>query len=166
MPRSVQRLGSLVRAEFTVYDGADAPVIGLADGAFTKLLSLNGAPDATPVAVAEIGGGRYEATFTPAFSGDWYLLVRQATFNPRGWDENFDVTVDGVYVINDIFDKADGVETGYTVRQSLRLMAAVLCGKVSGAPGTPVFRNMPDTANRVSATDTPAGNRTVVTLTP
>lgn len=61
---------------------------------------------------------------------------------------------------------ADGVEDGYTVKQSLRLMAAVLCGKVSGGPGSPVFRNMPDTAARVAATADSGGNRTSVTLTP
>lgn len=61
----------------------------------------------------------------------------------------------------------DGVETGITLRQALRVMSAVLAGKVSGAEiNTPIYRNLIDTANRVRAITTTAGNRTAVTLTP
>jgi hypothetical protein len=61
---------------------------------------------------------------------------------------------------------ADGIETGYTLKQTLRLISAVLLGKVTGAPGSPVFRNMPDTADRVAATADTSGNRSAITLTP
>jgi hypothetical protein len=76
------------------------------------------------------------------------------------------VTADGVFTINDIFDKADGVETGFTLRQALRLMAAVLCGKVSGGPDHPVFTNLQQTTPRVDSVADANGNRTTVTLTP
>lgn len=66
-----------------------------------------------------------------------------------------------------LLDLANGVETGYTVRQTLRIMAAVLAGKVSGYPAGPgVFRNLADAADRVSATNDANGNRTAMTLTP
>lgn len=53
---------------------------------------------------------------------------------------------------------------GKTVEQILQLMAAVLLGKVSGLPGSGVFRSINDTANRVSATSDNDGNRSAVTL--
>ena len=80
---------------------------------------------------------------------------------------NLDTQIDAIPTAAEnasaLLDKADGVETGYTPKQALRLMAAVLCGKVSGGPGSPVFRNLADSANRVSATADSSGNRTAVT---
>lgn len=68
-------------------------------------------------------------------------------------------------VADALLDRADGIETGMTFRQAQRLSSAVLLGKTSGAPAAPVFRDVNDTANRVSATIA-GGNRTAVTLTP
>jgi hypothetical protein len=64
-----------------------------------------------------------------------------------------------------LLDRANGIETGYTPRQALRIMSAVLGGKSSGHPGSPLYRNLSDTADRVAATVS-SGNRTAVTLTP
>lgn len=55
---------------------------------------------------------------------------------------------------------------GFTWGESMRLFGAALAGKVSGAPGSPVFRSMDDAANRIAATADASGNRTAVTLTP
>jgi len=170
MPRSVQKIGTAIRSEFEVFDSSSAPVLGLVTGDFTIFLSANGVDVAVPgvivVTISEVGNGRYSASWTANANTFWNLTIRHATYNKRGWSEGFDVTPDGVYTINDIFDKTDGVETGFTLRQAMRLMSAVLCGKVSGGPGLPIFRNMQDTANRVSSTADANGNRTVVTLTP
>lgn len=65
-----------------------------------------------------------------------------------------------------LLDLANGVETSYTVRQALRLIAAVLCGKASGGPTNVIFRNMGDTANRVVTIADGNGNRSTVTLLP
>ena len=54
----------------------------------------------------------------------------------------------------------------YKARELMRLFAAVLLGKVSGLPGSPVFRDANDTKNRVSATTDGDGNRSAVTLDP
>lgn len=63
-----------------------------------------------------------------------------------------------------LLDRAAGVETGFTPRQALRLMASVLLGKLSGAAtATNVFRDVNDTKDRVTATVDPDGNRTAVT---
>jgi len=69
-------------------------------------------------------------------------------------------------VASALLDLASGVETSFTVRQTLRLMAAMLCGKSSGGPGASVFRNMGDSADRVTTVADVNGNRTTMTLTP
>ena len=63
-----------------------------------------------------------------------------------------------------LLDRADGVETGFTFRQSLRLYNSVLLGKVSGAgTGTEVFRDLADTKARITATVDANGNRSAIT---
>ena len=63
-----------------------------------------------------------------------------------------------------LLDSADGVETGLTPRGALRLIAAALAGKVSGAGGSTVtIRNVGDTKNRIQATVDSDGNRSAVT---
>lgn len=56
------------------------------------------------------------------------------------------------------------VETGYSVRNSQRLMLAALAGKVSGAStNTVTIRDVNDSKNRIVATVDSNGNRTAVT---
>lgn len=64
-----------------------------------------------------------------------------------------------------ILDLANGIETGLTPRQALRLIAAVAAGKVSGAgTGTEYVRNaVADTKARITATVDSSGNRTAMT---
>ncbi len=65
-----------------------------------------------------------------------------------------------------ILDATDGVETGLTLRQALRVIAAATAGKVSGAETTTItFRNaLVDDTDRIVATVDVDGNRTAVTL--
>lgn len=57
------------------------------------------------------------------------------------------------------------VDGGYTVRQLLRGYASALMAKLSGADiNLPVFRDIGDTKDRISAVTDAAGNRTAVTL--
>ena len=59
----------------------------------------------------------------------------------------------------------DVVDGTYTLRQLVRLMASALAGKVSGGgTATVVFRDVPDTKDRITATVDVNGNRTAVTL--
>lgn len=54
---------------------------------------------------------------------------------------------------------------GKTLTQHIRLLSAVLGGKVSGAgTGTETFRDIADTVDRVVATVDSSGNRTAITL--
>lgn len=57
------------------------------------------------------------------------------------------------------------VESGWTTEEMLRVFAAVLAGKVSGAgTGTETFRGINDDKNRVVATTDSSGNRSNITL--
>jgi hypothetical protein len=61
----------------------------------------------------------------------------------------------------------NGIETGWTPRQIMRVVAAVLAGKVSGAgSNAPVFRAITDAEDRVNAVTDASGNRTSVTINP
>lgn len=64
-----------------------------------------------------------------------------------------------------LLDLANGVETGITLRQAIRLELAALVGKLSGAATTTVaIRDTTDSKTRISATVDSDGNRTAVTL--
>lgn len=57
------------------------------------------------------------------------------------------------------------IESGWTTETLLRVFAAVLAGKVSGAgTGTETFRGINDDKDRVVATTDSSGNRTAITL--
>ena len=59
---------------------------------------------------------------------------------------------------------ASVIETGYTLKQSMRLMLSALAGKLSGAATTTVvIRSAPDAKDRITATVDSDGNRTAVT---
>ncbi len=64
-----------------------------------------------------------------------------------------------------LLDMANGVESGLTVRGSLRLALAALAGKASGmATSTGVFRNaVADSKPRITATQDADGNRSAIT---
>jgi hypothetical protein len=56
------------------------------------------------------------------------------------------------------------IETGYTAKQSMRLMLSSLAGKLSGAATTTVVvRSATDAKDRITATVDSDGNRTAVT---
>jgi len=64
-----------------------------------------------------------------------------------------------------LFDLANGVESGETLRQCLRLLRAALVGKSAGFPSGPArFRDRADTRDRIAATVDADGNRTAVTV--
>lgn len=61
-----------------------------------------------------------------------------------------------------LLDEND-IETGYSLRESIRLILASSAGKLSGAEGTTItIRDINDTVNRIVATVDANGNRTAV----
>jgi hypothetical protein len=66
-----------------------------------------------------------------------------------------------------LLDRTNAIETGKTLRQAMRLIAAVLAGKVTGAgTGAETFKGLDGSTVRVEVTTDPAGNRTNVNYTP
>jgi len=62
-----------------------------------------------------------------------------------------------------ILDLSDGVETGETIRQALRLMRSALVGKAAGlGTTTATFRDRADSKDRITATVDEDGNRTAI----
>lgn len=80
----------------------------------------------------------------------------------------FLTTIERTAIADSMFDQANGIETGLTLRNAHRLEAAAAAGKISGATagaGTVVIRNaIADTKNRISAPNDANGNRTAVTV--
>src|ERR1700687_1426101 len=164
---SVKKAGDLVRTELVVLDSNDNKVTGLLNADFVKRLTLNGVTALTVVTVTEIDAinrpGEYTVTWTPPAPpggvGEWFLYIYQATYNLRGWQEDFDVTVTGP-------DWGQRIIDGFTVAQTTALIAAANQGKVSGAPLLPVIRAQDDSADRISATCDGNGDRVAIALTP
>lgn len=64
-----------------------------------------------------------------------------------------------------LLDRANAIETGYTLRGVMRLLSAVLLGKIDDAATTTnTFRSITDAKDRVTSTVDADGNRTMVTL--
>lgn len=64
-----------------------------------------------------------------------------------------------------LLDRAAGVETGWTLRQAMRILLSALAGKASGlGTASAVFRDVGDSKNRITAGVDVDGNRTSVTL--
>lgn len=185
----IVKTSSTARFDFVVFDQFDVAVTGLVNGDFTKFLTKNGVVNATTVTVTEVASGVYTATFIPDAISYWSLNIRNATYNLRGWFEdytvitgdlnNIDAAISSRAIAGDAMALTSGerttlvaavfasvIETGYTFLQTMRIIASILAGKISGGPGTPVFRNLQDSADRVSSVADSSGNRTSVTLTP
>lgn len=117
--------------------------------------------------VIEIGGGVYVYQPTDAEVNTLgQLLVRVTKTGVR--DAVFTAQVVAFDPFTDIptsiFDSSNGIETGLTFRQAIRLAMAVLAGKVSGAgTNTEVFRNaVADSKARVTVTVDTSGNRSAI----
>jgi hypothetical protein len=113
---------------------------------------LNGAATAVGWAIAALQG-QASSDFTPYATGALAAAIDVAATT--------DLTAAGI--ADEILDQ-QMVETGLTVRETLRLCAAALAGKVSIAGNTVTIRNaVADTEDRIVATTTTDGERTAVT---
>jgi len=92
------------------------------------------------------------------------MVVTLESDNPSDTDVDVTVTprrvLDVDNVADALMDQDDGIETDMTLRQAMRVMAAVLAGKVSGAGS-----GLDGSTTRVQVTTDPAGNRTDVNYT-
>jgi hypothetical protein len=65
---------------------------------------------------------------------------------------------------NDILDLANGIESGETLRQTLRLLRAVLAGVSTEASGQVIFKRKDGTATALTVVHTGTGSRTSSTV--
>jgi len=148
-------------------------------------LPAEGSVDGTSSITAEIlGGGVIVAA--PAGDGAWTTADLEAHGNvlasPAGTGSltgsmaetlgnmeaeivvTYTATVDAAELATLIWDKV--LEGSYTAADLQRIIAGVAAGKSSGGPGSPVFRSLDDTVDRVSGIADSDGNRTAVTYNP
>lgn len=166
---SVKKSGVEIIETITVFDGSGAEVAGLVNGDFTKVLHKDGvSQSAAGVVVAEISGGDYKVTFTPASVGTWRLLIQQSTHNPHGWQATYDVSEGGVLAASDISADvwAYVIETGFSALRVLKIIAGVLAGKTTGGRASFTARNLGDTENVVVGSADESGNRTPTQYVP
>ena len=149
-------------------DSVDIIVNVIEDGAHvaatidTTTTRLSSHASAVPV-VTTIGTGIYKISWSglsPEISaGDLITAKVNGTIDGgSAWTE-FGVPI---FVLVDLSSIND--IDGYTMLEAMRIMLSTLAGKISGADtDSPVFRDVADTKNRVSATTTSDG-RTSVTI--
>lgn len=135
----------------------------------TVTISKEGAAFGSPAgAVSEIANGWYKVAANATDTNTLGEILLHAT---EASSDNCDMIAAEVVAFNPqdawlgILAAANGVETGMTVLQALRLIASTTGGKLSGAgTGTEIFRNaVADSANRVTATVDSSGNRSAIT---
>lgn len=138
---------------------AQASVSGSIIAALQAAASLSGQGDATG-AMAAIGHAL--AALTGSASLD--MTIRATGTLGASIEVGATQALTASMVADEILD-AQMVETGLSVRDTLKLCVAALAGKISGASGTTVtIRNaVGDDANRIVATVDASGNRTAIT---
>ncbi|MEN6450365.1 MAG: hypothetical protein ABFC96_07740 [Thermoguttaceae bacterium] len=135
-----------------------------------------------------------DITYTPSFAGIAGInLVNVPTTDPLSYAPGHDYTIvlrdaviDGETVnavlatfsienrhpapqtnADALLDRTDAIETGKTLRQALRVMAAILAGRVSGAgSGAETFTGLDGTTNRAVVFTDANANRTDVLYYP
>jgi hypothetical protein len=164
----------------------DTPYTSGLSGADLKI-SKGGAAEGNSAGTAtHLGGGLYKYEFTTgevdtlgalsvriSKTGVWgdVYTAQIVTFDPYGtWSTNVDVAVSSrvaqasYAAPSTLLTEPDGVETGWTLQEAIRIILSAAAAKLSGAgTGTEVFRNVTDTKNRITSTVDTSGNRTAVT---
>lgn len=114
--------------------------------------SLTASANALGWAIAAIQGTA-SSSFTPYATGELAALIEVGAATE----------LTAAAIADEILDQ-QMVETGLTVRETLRLCAAALAGKVSISGNTVTIRNaVADDTDRIAATTTTEGERTAIT---
>ena len=146
-------------------------------------MSMRGVAGASTLALAAIYGYGY-ATFTPTGSGsaslDRLAGTKWCTCEVTGlgglalasvYGKAFvtlNVSIGSRPSADDIayavWGLASGIESGWTPREAMRILAAAMAGKSSN--GGKTFRDLNNTKDRITGTMDGSGNRTAITLDP
>lgn len=146
------------------------PSANVASGGIASTAFASGAITAAAIAADAIGASELAADAVTEIQSGLSTLTAATVRSAVGLaSANLDTQLAAVPTANQnadaLLDRTAGIETGLTLRQCLRLMASVLFGKASGLETTTVvYRDVNDSANRITATVDDSGNRTSVTL--
>lgn len=137
-------------------------------GSPTTAQGLTGTTISTTQVVASVSGavGSVTGNVGGNVNGSVASVTAGVSVTTNGDKTGYTLTAGGYDAAADaLLDRADAIETAWTVRKVLRIMAAAMGGKASGAAtNSPVYRNITDTKARITATTDASGNRTAVTL--
>ena len=118
----------------------------------------------TTIDLTHVANGFYQDA-SYALTDVPYVSVQYLVYSDSGH-----TTLDTTYAsVLETFERDDllttpEIETGYTLKSTLRLILSALAGKLSGAATTTVtIRDVGDSANRITATVDESGNRSAVT---
>lgn len=168
--------GVAYRVYFAIVDTSGALVTGGLTG-LAATISLDGAAHAAttnaPVEIGTSGTGYLDLTAAELTANGVLVIItvtnvtavaRVVLLLPQTAANR---TLQGEAFATALLDLADGVETAWTLRQTLRILGAYAGGTVSGADtNQPIFLALTAAAARITAQVDNSGNRTVVVLTP
>ena len=122
-----------------------------------------------PLSAAEMNGDVIMVQGVDAAGGEWnevLICITPDTKRVSDVDTTLGAAGAGLTALPAmVLDEANAIETGWTLRKILRIVAAALGGKLSGAAtATVTIRDVTDTKARITATVDADGNRTAVTL--
>lgn len=165
--------------------------VSIDGGAFANLSTLptvtpsSGRAVKVTLSTSEMNGDNILVTFVDAAGSEWddlAILIQTSanqiddlsTLNAAGVrsavglaSANLDTQIDALPTANEnadaLLDRTAGVETSFTLRQSLRLILAMAAGKLSISGNTVTIRDVNDSKNRIVATTDTDGQRTAVT---
>jgi hypothetical protein len=149
--------------------------VSIDGGAYANLTTL---PAVTPagsstvkisLSAAEMNGDNVHVLFKDQAGAEWndFSMNLQTTANQID-DLATAAAVAALPTANQnadaLLDRADAIETGWTVRKAWRIALAAMAGKSSGhSTDAPVYRSVTDAKDRITAT-TSADGRSAVTL--
>lgn len=142
----------------TVYDNGIVeytPTQGETD--FTSFVVIAYKTGCIPAAVTIVTSANATAGYASIGTGG----IAAASFAAGAVDAAALAADAGTEIATAVWAKA--LETGFTADRLMRITAAAVAGKVSGGPGSPVFRNVGDTLDQVTGTADANGNRSAAT---
>lgn len=159
---------TLRRVPFYMVNDIDGktPVTGLTFSGSEIQVSKNGNAEANFTgSVIEVGNGLY--TYVLA-AGEvdtlGYITIRFEKATVRVFIATHQVGAVNIYdQTAGVLDAPNTID-GFSLRNIFRYVAAILFGRVTGAPGSPVFKSADGTTTRVSAVADSSGNRSSVNL--
>lgn len=158
--------GAIGSSEAPLLANLDATVSSrLASASYTAPLDAAGTRAAIGLAAANLDtqlSSLSTAIGTRAAPGDAMDLVAGAVDAAAIATDAIDADALAASAITELVDAvwAKALESGFTADRLVRIIAAAVAGKVSGGPGSPVFRNLGDTGDMITGTADSNGNRT------